>query len=69
MKRSERFDGSRDPFEGDRTLTLQSVGAGVTFYPQSAVTLKLEFAVPVSNTIPSDGHNDGRFWASLIASF
>jgi len=32
VRRSERFDGSRDPFEGDRALTLQSVpeGARVT---------------------------------------
>lgn len=58
-----------NPIQVDGTLTIQSVGAGVTYYPYPAVTLKLEFAVPVGNTIPSDGRNHGRAWMSLIGSF
>jgi hemolysin activation/secretion protein len=57
-----------NPLQVDGTLTIQSVGAGVTFYLQPNVTLKLEVATPVGNTIPSDGNN-GRAWISLIGNF
>lgn len=57
-----------NPLQVDGTLTIQSVGAGVTYYPFPSVTLKLEFAVPVGNTISSDGH-DARAWFSLAANF
>ncbi len=53
----------------DGTQTIQSVGTGVTFYPMPSVTLKLEFAVRVGNTIPTDGHDNGRAWISLIGIF
>jgi len=61
-----RFQGT--PGFVDGTLTIQSVGTGVTFYLHPAVTLKLEFAVPVGNTIPTERKN-GTAWMSLIASF
>jgi hemolysin activation/secretion protein len=61
-----RFKAS--PVQVDGTLTIQSVGAGVTFYLHPSVTLKLEVATPVGNTIPSDGNN-GRAWISLVGSF
>jgi len=52
----------------DGTLTIQSVGTGVTYYLHPSVTLKLEFAVPVGNTVPTD-RDKGRAWISLIGSF
>ena len=61
-----RFQGT--PGFVDGTLTIQSVGTGVTFYLHPSVTLKLEFAVPVGNTVPSD-RNNGRAWISLLANY
>ncbi|MBI2509903.1 MAG: ShlB/FhaC/HecB family hemolysin secretion/activation protein, partial [Betaproteobacteria bacterium] len=63
-----RFEGT--PGFVDGTLTIQSVGSGVTFYLLPAVTLKLEFAVPVGNTtINNTTHNPGRAWLSITGSF
>ena len=62
-----RFKAS--PLQVDGTLTIQSVGTGVTFYLHPAVTLKLEFALPVGNTIQADGRNHGRAWISLTGNF
>jgi hemolysin activation/secretion protein len=53
----------------DGSTTLMSAGANVTFFPLRNVPIKLEFAVPVRNTIASDGHNNGRLWLSVGASF
>ena len=53
----------------DGSTTLMSAGANVTFYPLRNVPIKLEFAVPVRNTIAGDGHNNGRLWLSVGASF
>jgi hemolysin activation/secretion protein len=50
------------------TVTIQSIGANVTFYPRPGIQAKLEFAVPVGNTIASDGKN-GRTWFSISGSF
>ncbi len=61
-----RFQGT--PGFVDGTLTIQSVGTGVTYYLHPSVTLKLEFAVPVGNTVPTD-RSKGRAWISLIGSF
>jgi hemolysin activation/secretion protein len=62
-----RFKAS--PVQVDGTLTIQSVGTGVTFYLHPSVTFKLEFAVPVGNTIPADGRNHGRAWISVTGNF
>ncbi len=53
----------------DGSTTLMSAGANVTFFPLRNVPVKLEFAVPVRNTIAGDGHNNGRLWFSVGASF
>jgi hemolysin activation/secretion protein len=53
----------------DGTEKLQSVGTGVTYYLHPSVTLKLEFAVPVGNTIRSDGRDHGRAWISITGTF
>lgn len=53
----------------DGSTTLMSAGANVTFYPVRNVPIKLEFAVPVRNTIASDGHTNGRLWLSVGANF
>ena len=53
----------------DGTLSIQSVGTGVTCYLHPSVTLKLEFAMPVGNTIRSDGRDNGRAWISLTGNF
>jgi hemolysin activation/secretion protein len=53
----------------DGSTTLMSAGANVTYFPLRSVPIKLEFAVPVRNTIASDGHNNGRLWFSVGASF
>jgi hemolysin activation/secretion protein len=50
------------------TVTIQSVGANVTFYLRPGIQTKLEFAAPVGNTIQSDGKN-ARAWFSISASF
>jgi hemolysin activation/secretion protein len=52
----------------DGTQTLQSVGAGVTYYPHPSVTLKLEVATPVGKTIPTDGKHE-RVWFSVTGYF
>ena len=51
------------------SITLQSVGMGVTLFTLPRMPLKLEFAVPVRNTIPSDGKNNGRAWFTGTWSF
>jgi hemolysin activation/secretion protein len=53
----------------DGSATLMSAGANVTFFPHRNLPIKLEFAVPVSNTIASDGHTNGRVWISAGMSF
>jgi len=50
------------------TVTIQSVGANVTFYLRPGIQTKLEFAAPVGNTIQSDGKSS-RAWFSISASF
>lgn len=50
------------------TVTIQSVGASVTLYLRPGLQTRLEFAVPVGNTIASDGKN-GRAWFSISGSF
>ena len=62
-----RFQGT--PGLVDGTLTIQSMGTGVTFYLHPSVTFKLEFAKPVGNTIRSDGRDNGRAWISLTGTF
>jgi hemolysin activation/secretion protein len=52
----------------DGTQTLQSVGAGVTYYLHPSVTFKLEVATPVGNTIRTDGKHE-RVWISLTGYF
>jgi hypothetical protein len=53
----------------DGSATLMSAGANVTFFPLRNVPIKLEFAVPVSNTVAGDGRTNGRVWISAGASF
>jgi hypothetical protein len=50
------------------TVTMQSVGANVTLFLRPGIQTKLEFAMPVGNTIASDGKN-GRAWFSISGSF
>jgi hemolysin activation/secretion protein len=62
-----RFQGT--PGFVDGTISMQSIGTGVTYYLHPSVTLKLEFAMPVGNTIRSDGRDNGRAWISLTGTF
>ena len=67
------YDGGVVRFKGtpgfvDGTQTLQSVGAGVTYYPHPSVILKLEVATPVGKTIITDGKHE-RVWFTVTGFF
>jgi hemolysin activation/secretion protein len=62
-----RFQGT--PGFVDGTISMQGIGTGVTYYLHPSVTLKLEFAAPVGNTIRSDGRDHGRAWISVTGTF
>jgi len=52
----------------DGRQTLSGAGVGLTLYPGKDLTLKFEYAVPISSYHALDGER-GRFWATASVSF
>lgn len=57
------------PRHSDAWESLSSVGVGLTLYPTSKTTLKIEAAVPVGGPYRAGDGEKNRLWASLSTSF